>query len=99
MKTTKILPWIARKAGVPQARAEQLWAEAIRYATDHTGWVGTSEYWEAALDRWMSLIEDEKLVSASAAEPGKSATLARSPLSLMVPPTSRDASVLGPKVA
>ena len=99
MKTTKILPWIARKAGVPQARAEQLWAEAIRYATEQTGWVGTSEYWEAALDRWMSLIEEEKLVSTSATDPGKFSAPVRSALSLMVPPTSRDASVLGPKVA
>jgi|PlaIllAssembly_1097288.scaffolds.fasta_scaffold549060_1 maltooligosyltrehalose synthase len=59
MKTPKILPWLARRHGVSEERAEALWAEAIRHATARTGWVGTSEYWKAAMDRLTVLLERE----------------------------------------
>lgn len=59
MKTPKMLPWLARKAGISDSRAEALWAEAIVCATERTGWVGTSEYWKAAVDRLIELIELE----------------------------------------
>jgi hypothetical protein len=59
MKTPKILPWLARKHGVSEARAGKLWASALRYATDKTGWVGTSEYWKVAMDRFLELLEAE----------------------------------------
>lgn len=59
MKTPKILPWLARKAGISDTRAEALWAAAIVCATERTGWVGTSEYWKAAVDRLIELIELE----------------------------------------
>ncbi len=59
MNGPMILPWIAHKAGISEARAEELWREAIRYATEKTGWVGTSDYWEAAEQRLHSLIERE----------------------------------------
>ena len=59
MKTPKILPWLARKAGIPEDHAEELWAEAIVCATVQTGWVGTSEYWKAAVDRLVELIDLE----------------------------------------
>jgi len=59
MKAPKMLPWLARKAGVSEAHAEGLWAEAIVCATVRTGWVGTSEYWKAAVDRLVELIELE----------------------------------------
>ena len=59
MKAPKMLPWLARKAGISDTRAEALWAEAIVYATVRTGWVGTSEYWETAMDRLIELIECE----------------------------------------
>lgn len=60
MKTPKILPWLARKAGIAEARANELWTEAIHHATDKTGWVGTPEYWKAAMDRLLELIEIER---------------------------------------
>ena len=44
MKTPKLLPWQARKAGVSLERAEALWRKAVREATADTGWVGTSEF-------------------------------------------------------
>jgi hypothetical protein len=62
MKSPMILPWIAHKAGISEARAEELWREALCHATDSTGWVGTSEYWEAAEARLHKLIEREKRI-------------------------------------
>ena len=59
MKIPKILPWLARKHGVTEARAGELWASALRYATDKTGWVGTSEYWRVAMERFLELLEAE----------------------------------------
>jgi hypothetical protein len=99
MRTTKMLPWIARKAGVPQARAEELWAEAIRRATERTGWVGTPDYWKAAVDHLMALIEAEKLASMRPPEPVKSLAQVASPVDLMVHSTPRDTSLRSPEVA
>lgn len=59
MKTPKILPWLARKHGVSEARAAKLWASAVRYATTKTGWVGTPDYWKVAMDRLLELLEAE----------------------------------------
>lgn len=63
MNGPMILPWIAHKAGISEARAEELWRESIRYATNKTGWVGTSDYWEAAEARLRRLIEHESRAS------------------------------------
>ena len=59
MNGPMILPWIAHKAGITEARAEELWREALCYATETTGWVGTSAYWEAAEARLRQLIDRE----------------------------------------
>lgn len=59
MNGPMILPWIAHKAGISETRAEELWREALCYATDTTGWVGTSEYWEVAEQRLHKLIDRE----------------------------------------
>lgn len=59
MKSPMILPWIAHKAGIPEERAEELWRDALCYATEKTGWVGTSEYWEAAEERLLKLVARE----------------------------------------
>ncbi len=60
MKSPKILPWYARKAGVSVERAEALWHKAVREATADTGWVGTSEFWGSALDRFLELLKEEQ---------------------------------------
>lgn len=60
MKAPKLLPWYARKAGVPLERAESLWRKAVRTATAETGWVGTSEYWGAAMDEFRRLLDAER---------------------------------------
>ena len=61
-KFPKMLPWLAKSAGVPIERAEELWADAIRYATSETGWVETPEYWKVAVDR---LLAKEKALGAN----------------------------------
>lgn len=60
MRTPKLLPWYAHKAGVPLERAEFLWRKAVRNATADTGWVGNSEYWGATIDEFRRLLEAEQ---------------------------------------
>lgn len=60
MKSPMILPWIAHRAGISDERAEELWREALCHATEKTGWVGTSEYWEVAEQRLLKLVKREK---------------------------------------
>jgi hypothetical protein len=72
MKYPMVLPWLARRAGVSDEVARELWAEAIRYATLKTGWVGTSEYWRVATERLLELLDDERIVSG---KPGLSPLL------------------------
>lgn len=60
MKTPKLLPWYARKAGISTARAEALWSKAVRTATAETGWVGNAEYWGACMDAFTALLERER---------------------------------------
>jgi hypothetical protein len=60
MKTPKLLPWYARKAGVSDERAEELWRDAVREATAETGWVGNAEYWGAAMGHFQRLLAAER---------------------------------------
>lgn len=60
MKTPKLLPWYARKAGVSLERAETLWRKAVREATVETGWVGNAEYWGAAMSHFTRLLDEER---------------------------------------
>lgn len=60
MKAPKLLHWYARRAGVPIERAETLWRKAVREATADTGWVGTSEYWGAAMDNFQRHLKNER---------------------------------------
>jgi hypothetical protein len=58
-KSPKSLPWLAKKAGIPLARAEALWIEAVRYATQQAEIVESPEYWKAAVDHLLESIADE----------------------------------------
>ena len=60
MKTPKLLPWYARKAGVSLERATVLWHKAVREATDQTGWVGNAEYWGEAMNSFLRLLAEER---------------------------------------
>lgn len=57
----KLLPWLARKAGISADRAEILWRAARRYAASHVGATETSDYWKTAMDRLLELIAAEAL--------------------------------------
>jgi hypothetical protein len=67
MTALKMLPWLAHKAGISEERAEELWVEAVRYATNQTGTVGSSEHSKAAIDRLQELIEAEQVAAQSSA--------------------------------
>ena len=60
MKTPMILPWLARKAGISDERAETLWHRALRHATLKTGWVNSPEYWQVANEKLLELKEVER---------------------------------------
>lgn len=59
MRTPKMLPWLARKAGISDARAEALWAEALEYVatTPFEPRPGAGD--ELAVKRLLMLIEAE----------------------------------------
>lgn len=60
MKTPKLLPWYARKAGVSLDRADELWREAVRGATERTSWIGNPEYWGEAMYGFIDQLEHER---------------------------------------
>lgn len=60
MNTPKLLPWYARKAGVSIDRADELWREAVRDATQKAGWVGNTEYSGEAMHGFIDLLEHER---------------------------------------
>ncbi len=60
MKTApKLLPWLARSAGITDLRAEELWLEASQYARNATDEFETPKYWKTAHDRVINLIQAE----------------------------------------
>lgn len=58
-RTPKMLPWLARKAGISEARAEKLWEDAIRHATARNGRVDDADYWRVAVEYWLELMRTE----------------------------------------
>jgi hypothetical protein len=59
MKAPKILPWIARKAGISDELALKLWRRAVSEAEYLTGKCEGSEYWGLAVERFLDIVEDE----------------------------------------
>ena len=59
VKAPKILPWIARKAGISDELALKLWRRAISEAEYITGKAEGSEYWGLCIERFLSIVEDE----------------------------------------
>jgi hypothetical protein len=59
-KTPKLLPWLARKAGISDRRAEALWQEAARWAA-HRAAPGTAAYFQLAVDRLIERVAAESL--------------------------------------
>lgn len=61
MHSPKILPWLAKKAGISMRRAEILWHAAQRHAAHATGETETHAYYAAAMDRLLELVAAESL--------------------------------------
>ena len=59
MKAPKILPWIAKKAGISDELALKIWRRALSEAEYLTGQSSGSEYWGLTIERFLSLVEDE----------------------------------------
>lgn len=59
-KTPKILPWLAKKAGISESRAATLWHDAERWAGRRAA-VGSSLYFKLAVDRLLELALAESL--------------------------------------
>ncbi len=55
----KILPWIARRAGISDELALKLWRRAVSEAVSLTGKAEGSDYWNLAVARFLALVEDE----------------------------------------
>lgn len=59
-KTPKLLPWLARKAGISDSRAVALWQDAERWAA-HRAPAGSADYFRLAVDRLLQLVAEESL--------------------------------------
>jgi hypothetical protein len=59
MSAPKILPWIARKAGISDELALKLWRRAVSEAEHLTGHSSGPEYYGLAVERFLAIVEDE----------------------------------------
>ena len=59
-KTPKLLPWLAKKAGISERRAAALWHDSARWAA-HRAAPGSSAYFKLAVDRLLELMAAESL--------------------------------------
>jgi hypothetical protein len=59
-KTPKLLPWLAKKAGITERRAATLWHDSGRWAA-HRAAPGSSAYFKLAVDRLLELVAAESL--------------------------------------
>lgn len=60
MRTPMLLPWLASRARVSEARAEVLWRAAILRAEEVVGETDSSAYWGASLAALQELLELER---------------------------------------
>lgn len=89
----KMLPWLARSAGLPEARAEALWAEALRYAARKTGKVAGPDHAQTALGKLLELVDAEKSGSPAQSRVDGSRTCLSNPPAI---PLSRKTSEAKP---
>lgn len=59
-KSPMLLPWLAKKAGIDERRADVLWHDACRYAA-HRAAPESSAYFKLAIDRLLELVAAESL--------------------------------------
>lgn len=72
MNAPKILPWVAKRAGISEELALKLWRRAVGEAGYLCGKSEGSEFWGLAVEHFLSLVEDE--ASAGNAHHGLDAT-------------------------
>jgi hypothetical protein len=63
MRAPKLLPWIARKAGISDDLALKLWRRAAGESEKRYGCCDSSDYYAATLGRFIDLVEDESGVA------------------------------------
>jgi hypothetical protein len=66
-RAPKILPWLARKAGIADDRAQAMWYEAVCYAKQKTGSVENLNYSRVVMERLRTLLEQEKVAALAVA--------------------------------
>ena len=59
-RTPKLLPWLAKKAGISERRTEALWHESERWAARRAT-SGSSAYYKLAVDRLLELTAAESV--------------------------------------
>ena len=64
MRAPKILPWVAKKSGISEELALKLWRRAAGEAEVLAGNCTTSDYFQLAVERYLSLAEEESGHSA-----------------------------------
>ncbi len=57
MQAPKILPWIARKAGISECDALKVWRHALQEAAVQAGTRRGATFHRVALDRFVSLAQ------------------------------------------
>lgn len=65
IRTPKLLPWLAKKAGITERRASTLWHDAERWASNRAA-TGSSAYFKLAVDRLLELVAAESLLEDAA---------------------------------
>ena len=55
----KLLPWMARKAGISDSLAEKLWRRAVGDAAEMAGTASGPDFHRLAIERFIDLLEDE----------------------------------------
>lgn len=59
MNAPKILPWIARRAGISDELALKLWRRAVSEAEFLSGKTQGAEFCGLAVERFLAIVEDE----------------------------------------
>ncbi len=70
MTPPKLLPWIARKAGITDELALKLWRRAASDAEHELGSAGGSVFWARAVELFRALVEAEASVQVTGAQLG-----------------------------
>jgi hypothetical protein len=55
----EMLPWLARKAGIPARSIEVMWIEAVREATGDCAVIESPEFWKSTVDHLLQSISLE----------------------------------------